>query len=63
MSLIYAGGALKVLAQSPNYAGVLDEILYFSSRVLHQQDIFENVIVYSLSCVVINFCRYYSMIF
>ena len=28
-SLIYARGALKFLAQSPNYAGVLDEIVYF----------------------------------
>ena len=28
-SLIYAGGALKFLEQSPNYAGVLDEIVYF----------------------------------
>ena len=28
-SLIYAVGALKFSAQSPNYAGVLDEIVYF----------------------------------
>ena len=28
-SLIYSGGALKFSVQSPNYAGVLDEIVYF----------------------------------
>ena len=28
-SLIYAKGALKFLAHSPNYPGVLDEIMYF----------------------------------
>ena len=28
-SLIYSGGVLEFLAQSPNYAGVLDEIICF----------------------------------
>ena len=27
--LIYAGGALKFSVQSPNYVGVLDEIVHF----------------------------------